>query len=167
MALFSAFFLTKKNFFSFSFSFSFFLFPFFFFFYFSFLFLFPFFFLFLFPFFFLFLFPFFSLFFPFFPFFPFFFYFLVFFPSFFSLSFVWFVSFLFFFVCSSFSALTLVLFDCLLFCCFGTGVPVIFGVLTCLTEQQALARAGLTPNGHNHGIDWGQTAVEMARIRQI
>lgn len=39
--------------------------------------------------------------------------------------------------------------------------PVIFGVLTCLTEEQALARAGLTPNGHNHGSDWGAAAVEM------
>ncbi|KAJ7264984.1 6,7-dimethyl-8-ribityllumazine synthase [Mycena haematopus] len=42
-----------------------------------------------------------------------------------------------------------------------TGVPVIFGVLTALTEQQALERAGLTANGHNHGEDWGLAAVEM------
>ncbi|KAJ6502025.1 6,7-dimethyl-8-ribityllumazine synthase [Mycena sanguinolenta] len=42
-----------------------------------------------------------------------------------------------------------------------TGVPVIFGVLTALTEQQALERAGLTPTGHNHGEDWGLAAVEM------
>jgi 6,7-dimethyl-8-ribityllumazine synthase len=41
------------------------------------------------------------------------------------------------------------------------NVPVIFGLLTCLTEEQALARAGLTPNGHNHGSDWGAAAVEM------
>ena len=41
------------------------------------------------------------------------------------------------------------------------GVPVIFGVLTCLTEEQALKRAGLTPDGHNHGSDWGAAAVEM------
>lgn len=39
--------------------------------------------------------------------------------------------------------------------------PVIFGLLTCLTEEQALARAGLTPGGHNHGDDWGAAAVEM------
>eukprot|EP00455_Lapot_gusevi_P019037 TRINITY_DN2049_c0_g1_i2.p1 TRINITY_DN2049_c0_g1~~TRINITY_DN2049_c0_g1_i2.p1 ORF type:complete len:163 (+),score=50.03 TRINITY_DN2049_c0_g1_i2:52-540(+) len=45
-----------------------------------------------------------------------------------------------------------------------TGVPVIFGVLACLNEEQAMARAGLTPNGHNHGVDWGQTAVEMALL---
>lgn len=40
--------------------------------------------------------------------------------------------------------------------------PVIFGVLTCLTEDQALARAGLKAGGHNHGEDWGAAAVEMA-----
>ncbi|ANB13535.1 lumazine synthase RIB4 [Sugiyamaella lignohabitans] len=41
------------------------------------------------------------------------------------------------------------------------NTPVIFGLLTCLTEEQALARAGLTPTGHNHGSDWGAAAVEM------
>ncbi|OIW34993.1 6,7-dimethyl-8-ribityllumazine synthase [Coniochaeta ligniaria NRRL 30616] len=43
-----------------------------------------------------------------------------------------------------------------------TGVPVIFGVLTVLTDEQAKARAGLTADGHNHGEDWGLAAVEMA-----
>ncbi|KAL4067768.1 dimethylribityllumazine synthase [Scleroderma citrinum] len=46
-----------------------------------------------------------------------------------------------------------------------TGVPVIFGVLTALNEDQALDRAGIGkgPNkGHNHGEDWGLAAVEMA-----
>jgi 6,7-dimethyl-8-ribityllumazine synthase len=43
-----------------------------------------------------------------------------------------------------------------------TGVPVIFGVLTALTEQQALDRAGLGSKKHNHGEDWGTAAVEMA-----
>lgn len=42
-----------------------------------------------------------------------------------------------------------------------TGIPVIFGVLTVLTEQQALERAGLAERGHNHGEDWGRAAVEM------
>ncbi|KAG5985221.1 hypothetical protein E4U55_000044 [Claviceps digitariae] len=42
-----------------------------------------------------------------------------------------------------------------------TGVPVIFGVLTVLTEEQAKARAGVDGKGHNHGEDWGQAAVEM------
>ncbi|KAG2147436.1 dimethylribityllumazine synthase [Suillus bovinus] len=39
-----------------------------------------------------------------------------------------------------------------------TGVPVIFGVLTALTEDQALERAGLgrkAEKGHNHDEDWG------------
>ena len=43
-----------------------------------------------------------------------------------------------------------------------TGVPVIFGVLTCLTEEQALARAGVTAGSQIHGVDWGKAAVEQA-----
>ena len=49
----------------------------------------------------------------------------------------------------------------------ASGSPVIFGVLTCLTEEQAFERAGIpvgNQKGHNHGIDWGTTAVEMALI---
>lgn len=42
-------------------------------------------------------------------------------------------------------------------------VPVIFGVLTCLTEKQALARAG--NNKNNHGYGWGKTAVEMGLLK--
>jgi 6,7-dimethyl-8-ribityllumazine synthase len=45
-----------------------------------------------------------------------------------------------------------------------TGVPVIFGVLTCLTEDQAKERAGFEVNGkkgHNHGVDWAAAAVEQ------
>lgn len=46
---------------------------------------------------------------------------------------------------------------------FDAGVPVIFGVLTCLTDEQAMARAGLVEGSmHNHGEDWGAAAVEMA-----
>lgn len=43
-------------------------------------------------------------------------------------------------------------------------IPVIFGLLTCLTEEQAIARAGLDDGKsmHNHGEDWGAAAVEMA-----
>lgn len=48
-----------------------------------------------------------------------------------------------------------------------TGTPVIFGVLTCLTDQQAALRAGLAPGGHNHGEDWGTAAVEMAKMKFI
>lgn len=47
-----------------------------------------------------------------------------------------------------------------------SGVPVIFGVLTCLNEKQALARAGLGEHSHNHGSDWGTTAVEMALLKK-
>ncbi|KAJ9111885.1 hypothetical protein QFC20_002473 [Naganishia adeliensis] len=46
-----------------------------------------------------------------------------------------------------------------------TGVPVIFGVLTALNDDQALERAGLGRNGnkgHNHGEDWALAAVELA-----
>ncbi|CDR37824.1 CYFA0S01e17920g1_1 [Cyberlindnera fabianii] len=42
------------------------------------------------------------------------------------------------------------------------SIPVIFGVLTVLTEEQAEVRAGLKPGLHNHGEDWGAAAVEMA-----
>ncbi|KAL2122586.1 hypothetical protein VTJ04DRAFT_3041 [Mycothermus thermophilus] len=47
-----------------------------------------------------------------------------------------------------------------------TGVPVIFGVLTVLTEDQARARAGIIPGSHNHGEDWGLAAVEMGVKRK-
>lgn len=48
-----------------------------------------------------------------------------------------------------------------------TGIPVVFGVLTALSEEQALARAGLGvlaegERGHNHGEDWADAAVELA-----
>ncbi|KAI0395096.1 6,7-dimethyl-8-ribityllumazine synthase [Xylariaceae sp. FL0594] len=41
------------------------------------------------------------------------------------------------------------------------GVPVIFGVLTVLNDEQAKARAGLISGSHNHGEDWGLAAVEL------
>jgi 6,7-dimethyl-8-ribityllumazine synthase len=41
------------------------------------------------------------------------------------------------------------------------GVPVVFGVLTVLNDEQAKARAGLTTGSHNHGEDWGLAAVEL------
>jgi len=47
-----------------------------------------------------------------------------------------------------------------------TGLPVIFGVLTVLNDEQAQARAGLLPGSHNHGDDWGLAAVEMAVKRK-
>jgi len=55
-----------------------------------------------------------------------------------------------------------------------TGTSVIFGVLACLTEQQAHIRAGLSTKSssslesdrpHNHGDDWGIAAIEMGRLK--
>jgi len=42
-----------------------------------------------------------------------------------------------------------------------TGVPLIFGLLTVLNDEQAKARAGVTSGSHNHGEDWGAAAVEL------
>lgn len=53
-----------------------------------------------------------------------------------------------------------------------TGVPVVFGLLTLLSEEQGLARAGLPggsgkeAKGHNHGEDWGNAAVELGVKRR-
>lgn len=47
-----------------------------------------------------------------------------------------------------------------------TGIPVIFGVLTVLNEDQAKARAGIIEGSHNHGEDWGLAAVEMSVKRK-
>ncbi|KAJ5172279.1 hypothetical protein N7492_004872 [Penicillium capsulatum] len=48
-----------------------------------------------------------------------------------------------------------------------SGVPVIFGLLTVLNEEQGLERAGLGKSGmHNHGEDWGSAAVELGVKRQ-
>jgi 6,7-dimethyl-8-ribityllumazine synthase len=44
------------------------------------------------------------------------------------------------------------------------NIPVIFGVLAVLNLDQARARAGLGENSHNHGIEWAQSAVKMARF---
>jgi 6,7-dimethyl-8-ribityllumazine synthase len=51
-------------------------------------------------------------------------------------------------------------------------VPVVFGVLTVLNEEQALMRAGVGvggesgKEGHNHGLDWGCAAVELGFKRR-
>lgn len=47
-----------------------------------------------------------------------------------------------------------------------SGVPVIFGVLTVLSEEQGLARAGQGGGSHNHGEDWGNAAVELGVRRR-
>jgi len=44
-----------------------------------------------------------------------------------------------------------------------TATPVVFGVLTCLNEEQVIARSC---GENNHGNDWGKTAVEMALLRR-
>ena len=46
------------------------------------------------------------------------------------------------------------------------GVPIIFGLLTVLTEEQGKARAGLSEGTHNHGEEWGQAAVELGMKRR-
>ncbi|KAH9827209.1 histone methyltransferase [Teratosphaeria destructans] len=48
------------------------------------------------------------------------------------------------------------------------GVPVVFGLLTLLTEEQGLERAGIDAagKGHNHGLDWGSAAVELGCKRR-
>lgn len=43
-------------------------------------------------------------------------------------------------------------------------IPVIFGVLTCLTEEQVRARC---KGDNNHGDSWGRTAVEMALLNHV
>lgn len=50
------------------------------------------------------------------------------------------------------------------------SVPVIFGVLTLLNEEQGLVRAGLAGGkgsaAHNHGENWGLAAVELGVKRR-
>ena len=46
-------------------------------------------------------------------------------------------------------------------------VPVIFGVLTCLTDEQATLRTGIGAGGHNHGEDWGVAAVQQGLTKVV
>ncbi|KAL9131873.1 MAG: hypothetical protein Q9217_000319 [Psora testacea] len=46
------------------------------------------------------------------------------------------------------------------------GVPVVFGLLTVLNEQQGKSRAGLLEGTHCHGEDWGKAAVELGLKKQ-
>lgn len=48
----------------------------------------------------------------------------------------------------------------------STMTPVVYGVLNCLDEEQVKKRASNEDGGHNHGEDWGKTAVEMAIMRR-
>eukprot|EP00529_Nitzschia_sp_RCC80_P028155 CAMPEP_0113486500 /NCGR_PEP_ID=MMETSP0014_2-20120614/25028_1 /TAXON_ID=2857 /ORGANISM="Nitzschia sp." /LENGTH=269 /DNA_ID=CAMNT_0000380173 /DNA_START=153 /DNA_END=962 /DNA_ORIENTATION=+ /assembly_acc=CAM_ASM_000159 len=43
-----------------------------------------------------------------------------------------------------------------------TSVPVVYGVLNCMNDEQVKARS---TGNNNHGYDWGKTAVEMALLR--
>jgi len=49
-------------------------------------------------------------------------------------------------------------------------VPVVFGLLTLLSEEQGRQRAGIgglgMNEGHNHGEDWGHAAVELGVKRR-
>lgn len=47
-----------------------------------------------------------------------------------------------------------------------SAIPVIFGLLTVLNDEQAKSRAGIDGKGHNHGEDWGFAAVEMGVKRR-
>lgn len=50
------------------------------------------------------------------------------------------------------------------------NVPIIFGLLTLLNDEQGLRRAGIGGQagneGHNHGSDWGSAAVELGIKRK-
>ena len=48
----------------------------------------------------------------------------------------------------------------------ATLTPVVYGVLNCLDEGQVRKRSSSKNGGHNHGEDWGKTAVEMAIMRR-
>jgi 6,7-dimethyl-8-ribityllumazine synthase len=41
-------------------------------------------------------------------------------------------------------------------------MPIVYGVLNCLDEEQVRKRSS---GDNNHGYDWGKTAVEMALLR--
>lgn len=47
-----------------------------------------------------------------------------------------------------------------------TGVPVIFGVLTCYNDEQAIARA-TTEEGYAHSEEWAAAAVEQGLRRYV
>jgi 6,7-dimethyl-8-ribityllumazine synthase len=44
----------------------------------------------------------------------------------------------------------------------ATVTPVVYGILNCADEAQVRRRSSDLDGGHNHGVDWGKTAVEMA-----
>lgn len=44
-----------------------------------------------------------------------------------------------------------------------TSTPIIFGVLTCLNEEQVIARS---TGENNHGTGWGMSAIEMSLLKR-
>lgn len=44
------------------------------------------------------------------------------------------------------------------------NIPVVYGVLNCLTEEQAKERAGLLPGSSNLGISFARTAAQMINL---
>ena len=47
-----------------------------------------------------------------------------------------------------------------------TGIPVIFGVLTVKTKEQARARAGLDGSKDDHGKEWAEALILQATHRR-
>lgn len=45
-------------------------------------------------------------------------------------------------------------------------VPVIYGILSALNEEQARARSGVDGSGHNSGKEWGVTCVESCLLKK-
>lgn len=45
-------------------------------------------------------------------------------------------------------------------------VPVVYGILSVLNEDQAKARSGLDGKGHNSGTEWGITCVESCLLKR-
>ena len=46
----------------------------------------------------------------------------------------------------------------------STQTPIVFGILTCTTMEQAKARS---TGANNHGIEWAKTAVEMGTVKNV
>jgi 6,7-dimethyl-8-ribityllumazine synthase len=44
----------------------------------------------------------------------------------------------------------------------ATVTPVVYGILNCVDEAQVRRQSSDLDGGHNHGMEWGKMAVEMA-----
>lgn len=47
-----------------------------------------------------------------------------------------------------------------------TTTPVVYGLMSCTSEEQARACAGLTAREPSHGVEWAQAAIEMAHMNR-